>query len=218
MSNNKEKPHIIVLAEDELEFLILVTLMELGSLSIKNLIRILNSSKATIYRKMSSLVEKELIEIDPKKTAKKSGKYYQITQKTFDTYKNDIQSDNPEGNKFRKAMQSNPIETIERLVNGMRSLSAFHLSLINMLKEISVVSIDQFSEDVLKGYFATSLMELEIKTETEKEEIKKILREFEDKLEKYASKNVGLTDNSYPLYLSMFPLSKKHLFELLDKE
>lgn len=216
--SNKEIPHPITLAEDELEFLIIVTLMQLGSLSIKNLIRILNSSKATIYRKISSLVEKDLIEIDPNKTAKKSGKYYQITQKTLDIFQNNNRSDNLEEDEFRKSMKTNPIETTERLVNGMRSLNSFHLSLINMFKEISLANIDQFSEEVRKGYFATSLMELVLKTETEKEEIKKIVREFVDKIEKYASKNIGLTDNSYPLYISTFPLSKKLLFELLDKE
>ena len=68
------------------------------------------------------------------------------------------------------------------------------------------------------GYIETSLLDLELKTKKEKNEVKGLIREFVEKMMKYTSKNSNLTDNTYPLYISMFPLRRKDVFELLDKD
>jgi DNA-binding MarR family transcriptional regulator len=218
MSEKDEMLYIIDLAKDELEFLILVTLAELESLSIKELIKLIDSSKATIYRKIGSLIEKKYIEIDPIKTAKHSGKYYTVTEKVNAILQHNPDSDIKEEEMIHQRIKENPQELAENLSIGMRSLNTFHLSLINIFKETALGNLEQLTQDMHDGYFTTSLLDLELKTKKEKDEVKALIREFVNKMMKYTSKKSNLTDNSYPLYISMFPLRRKDVFELLDKD
>ena len=222
METDNKIEHPLDLTGDELEFLILVTLIELESLNIKNLIKLLNSSKATIYRKINGsngdkgLVERGLVEIDPINTAMKSGKYYKVTEKARKALKNEPDPDNPEIEKIKDRIKKNPQLIIERYSAGMRSLNMFHRNLINIFRETALGNLNHYGKELGEGNFLTSLMNLELKTKADKKEVMQILMEFHKKLMKYTNKDSKLTENSYPFYISLFPLSRKHVSEFLE--
>ena len=122
-----QEPRLVIdLCEDETEFLIMSCLQQLGPLSSKNLLKILDTSKATLYRKIGTLVEKGYIEIDPVKTAQLKGKYYKNADRISDIFKNESKSEKEINKQLDKESKEDPQALVRKLRNAFNSMTTLN--------------------------------------------------------------------------------------------
>ena len=206
--------NILDLCDDETEFLIMTCLQSLGPLSTKNLLKIIPTSKATVYRKISSLVDKNYIEIDPVKTAKLKCKYYQISSFIDDIIEEETGKGNESKEFLDKETQENPQATVNKLTNAFNSLSILNTNLFKLFV------LSQMKNQVPQNAQVKSsmtFMSLDVQG-SNWEKVIAIIDEFEEKLKPYKTSALKLDENAFPIFLTYFPLNLSSILDILDSD
>ncbi|UYP45847.1 hypothetical protein NEF87_002132 [Candidatus Lokiarchaeum ossiferum] len=212
-----KKPKFIYdLCQDDKEFLILTYLRHFDSLSSSNILNLFGSppliSKATLYRKISVLLKKKWIEIDPVKTAEKSGKYYRVTAMIEAVYNQKDQLIEEAKENFERELKIDPKDVMRNFANGFQSLSALNQGLFD-LYQLNPLEDAKNSQILLKAQ--ASLIELDVTNENWKD-IQAIITEFIQKLEIYGSKQQRKGDHLFNVFFSILPLHKMSMKNFLE--
>jgi DNA-binding MarR family transcriptional regulator len=201
--DNIQTNSLFDLYSDEMDLLISAMFAFFGPLNLAQLVRLLNKPKATLHRKLKELVENHVIEIKSPKKEDEKRVYYQLTEKSSRYFENST----PTVSSLKTIYKDAPDEFINKLTIALRSFASLNLAFMSILTE-NIKKNPELMNETNSTLFNLSVLDIQIRTEEERNEVKTILNDFMSRIKKFCLDTSVITKNSHNLYISLFPLFK----------